>query len=105
MKKYGYLEKSYELMEKDPKYGWVESSVEEILEDEDVKLDTKEVLKLLTELVEKEADIDLNRPIKENLLDYLEVLEDYNYKEDLVGTLKRIGVELYKITEDDFEHC
>ena len=103
--KFGYLEKTFELMEKDPRYGWIESSVEEVLEDEDVKLDAKEVLKLLTELVEKGGDIDLNRSIKDNLTDYLEVLEDYNYNEDLINTLKKIGVELYKITEDDFEHC
>jgi len=99
MKKYGYLEESFKLMKKDQKRNWVDSSVEELLEDEDVKLDIKKILKLLTELAEKGGDIDLNRSIKENLVDYLEVLEDYNYNEDLINTLKKIGVELEIITE------
>jgi len=101
VKKFGYLENSFELLELDKDYGWIETSVEEILEEFKDKLDKREVLKLLANIDVKDVYLDLT--VLDNLKNHLEKLENYNYKEDLISILKKIGVAVEKLTEEDFE--
>ena len=101
MKKFGYLENNFELLELDKDYGWIETSIEEILEEYKDKLDKREVLKLLANIDVKDVYLELS--VLENVKNYLEKLENYNFKEDLIVTLKRIGVKLEKLSEADFE--